>query len=129
LPFGLVNTDHWPLSHPIPNANVNIPEYEYPDVNTKPFHIGSFKKEWLSRLKPSDYSYEEADEDAFLANFAEEMGVGAETMAELKTVCSVDSLRCHPEDQQPDTEVVPPDPTLRTLVYDLTSVHTNEKCD
>lgn len=42
---------------------------------------------------------------------------------------SVDSLRCHPEDQQPDTEVVPPDPTLRTLVYDLTSVHTNEKCD
>lgn len=41
---------------------------------------------------------------------------------------SVDSLRCHPEDQQPDTEVVPPDPTLRTLVYDLTSVHTNEKC-
>ncbi|XP_063331305.1 snRNA-activating protein complex subunit 3 [Pelmatolapia mariae] len=98
------------------DANMNVPEYEYPDVNTKPFHIGSFKKEWLSRLKPSDYSYEEADEDAFHANFAEEMGVGAETMAELKAVCSVDSLRCHPEDQQPDTEVVPPDPTLRTLV-------------
>lgn len=69
------------------DPNVNVPEYEYPDVNTKPFHIGSFKKEWLSRLKPSDYSYEEADEDAFLANFAEEMGVGAETMADLKTVC------------------------------------------
>lgn len=31
---------------------------------------------------------------------------------------SLDSLRCHPEDQQPDPDVVPPDPTLGTLVYD-----------
>uniref|UniRef100_A0A3Q0SHF7 Uncharacterized protein n=1 Tax=Amphilophus citrinellus TaxID=61819 RepID=A0A3Q0SHF7_AMPCI len=107
------------------HPNTNIPEYEYLDVNTKPFHVGSFRKEWLSRLKPNEYSYEEGDEDEFNAKFAKEMGVGAETMAELKAVCSVDSLRCHPEDQQPDTELVPPDVTLRTLVYDLYSLNTN----
>lgn len=69
------------------DPNANIPEYEYPDVNTKPFHIDSFRKEWLSRLKPSDYSYEDDDEDEFNDTFAKEMGVGAETMAELRAVC------------------------------------------
>lgn len=98
------------------DTNTNIPEYEYTDVNTKPFHIGSFRNEWLNRLKPSNYSYQAEDEDAFEANFAEEMGVGPEIMTELKSVCSLESLRCHPEDQQPDTEVVPQDATLKTLV-------------
>uniref|UniRef100_A0A3Q3IJB5 snRNA-activating protein complex subunit 3 n=1 Tax=Monopterus albus TaxID=43700 RepID=A0A3Q3IJB5_MONAL len=104
------------------DTNTNIPEYEYTDVNTKPFHIGSFRNEWLNRLKPSNYSYQAEDEDAFEANFAEEMGVGPEIMTELKSVCSLESLRCHPEDQQPDTEVVPQDATLKTLVYGLFSV-------
>lgn len=31
---------------------------------------------------------------------------------------SLDSLRCHPEDQKPDPDIIPPEPTLRTLVYD-----------
>ncbi|XP_034543817.1 snRNA-activating protein complex subunit 3 isoform X3 [Notolabrus celidotus] len=44
------------------------------------------------------------------------MGVDAETMAELKSICSLESLRCHPEDQQPDTALVPEDPTLNTLI-------------
>uniref|UniRef100_A0A3Q3PYI1 snRNA-activating protein complex subunit 3 n=1 Tax=Monopterus albus TaxID=43700 RepID=A0A3Q3PYI1_MONAL len=69
------------------DTNTNIPEYEYTDVNTKPFHIGSFRNEWLNRLKPSNYSYQAEDEDAFEANFAEEMGVGPEIMTELKSVC------------------------------------------
>ncbi|XP_069023216.1 snRNA-activating protein complex subunit 3 isoform X2 [Embiotoca jacksoni] len=98
------------------DPNANIPDYEYTDVNTKPFHIGSFRTEWLNRLNPSSYSYQQEDGDTFDANFAKDMGIGAETMAELKSVCSVDSLRCHPEDQQPDTDLVPPDSTLRTLV-------------
>lgn len=67
--------------------NTNIPDYEYTDVNSKPFHIGSFRNEWLSRLNPSDFSYQQEDEDTFDANFAEEMGVGAEIMSELKTIC------------------------------------------
>ncbi|XP_040892478.1 snRNA-activating protein complex subunit 3 [Toxotes jaculatrix] len=97
-------------------TSTNIPDYEYTDVNTKPFHIGSFRNEWLKRLKPNDCSYQQEDEDTFDANFAKEMGIGAETMADLKSICSLDSLRCHPEDQEPDTEVVPPDPTLKTLM-------------
>ena len=31
---------------------------------------------------------------------------------------SLDSLRCHPEDQKPDPDVVPPESTLKTLMYD-----------
>lgn len=65
----------------------NIPEYEYADVNTKAFHVGSFRSEWLSRLTPRDVSFQLRDEDAFDADFAKEMGIGAETMAELKSVC------------------------------------------
>ncbi|XP_070835649.1 snRNA-activating protein complex subunit 3 [Chaetodon trifascialis] len=98
------------------SSDKNIPDYEYIDVNTKPFHFGSFRDEWLKRLKRSDYSYQEEDEHAFDANFAKDLGVDAETMADLKSICSLDSLRCHPEDQQPDANVVPPDPTLKTLV-------------
>ncbi|XP_071768551.1 snRNA-activating protein complex subunit 3 [Centroberyx gerrardi] len=98
------------------DRNPNIPDYEYIDVNTKPFHIGSFRNAWLEKLKPSTYSYEEEDEDTFDSNFAKEMGITAETMSEVKAICSLDSLRCHPVDQPPDTEVVPPDSTLRTLV-------------
>ena len=69
------------------DPTTSIPDYEYTDVNTKPFHVGSFKNEWLSRLKSSDYAYELEDEDAFDANFAKEMGISTETMKELKTVC------------------------------------------
>ncbi|XP_033481131.1 snRNA-activating protein complex subunit 3 isoform X1 [Epinephelus lanceolatus] len=103
-------------SKPSTDPNTNIPDYEHADVNSKVFHIGSFRDEWLKRLKPSNFSYQQEDEDTFNANFAKEMGISAETMADLKSICSVDSLRCHPEDQQPDTDVVPPDPTLKTLV-------------
>ncbi|XP_071373392.1 snRNA-activating protein complex subunit 3 [Centroberyx affinis] len=98
------------------DRNPNIPDYEYIDVNTKPFHIGSFRNAWLERLKPSTYSYQQEDEDTFDSNFAKEMGITAETMSEVKAICSLDSLCCHPVDQPPDTEVVPPDSTLRTLV-------------
>ncbi|KAF3687763.1 snRNA-activating protein complex subunit 3 [Channa argus] len=98
------------------DSDSNVPDYEYIDVNTKPFHIGSFRNEWLNRLKPSHYSYQLEDEDTFHANFAKETGIGEEMMADLKSICSLDSLRCYPEDQQPDTDLVPPDSTLRTLV-------------
>ena len=69
------------------DGGTNIPDYEFPDVNTKPFHLGSFRNEWLHRLRPGDCSYQPEDEDTFEANLAEEMGIGAETMAELKSVC------------------------------------------
>ncbi|KAI4833117.1 hypothetical protein KUCAC02_016034 [Chaenocephalus aceratus] len=98
------------------NANTNIPDYEYTDVNTNIFHIDSFRTEWLNRLQPGDFSFQPEDQDSSDALFAKEMGISADTMAELKTVCSLDSLRCYPEDQPPDPDVVPPDPTLKTLI-------------
>lgn len=69
------------------DPNTNIPDYEYTDVNTHIFHIGSFRNEWLNRLKPSNYSYQQEDEDTFDANFAKEMGISAETMTDLKSIC------------------------------------------
>lgn len=72
------------------SSDKNIPDYEFIDANTKPFHIGSFRNEWLNRLKPSDYSYQEEDEDSFDARFAEDMGIDAETMADLKSICRSD---------------------------------------
>ncbi|CAG11465.1 unnamed protein product [Tetraodon nigroviridis] len=98
------------------DPNPNVPEYEYQDVNTKPFHIGSFRAEWLKRLKPSDYSYQVEDEDTFDAKFAQELGVNAETMMELKSICNVDSLRCHADEETTDPEIVPSDSTLQTLI-------------
>lgn len=74
-------------SKPSADANANIPDYEYTDVNTRPFHIGAFRSEWLSRLTPGDISLRQDDDDAFDANFASEMRVAAETMAELKSIC------------------------------------------
>ncbi|KAI3352383.1 hypothetical protein L3Q82_005349 [Scortum barcoo] len=72
---------------PSTDPNINIPDYEYVDVNTKAFHIGSFRSEWLSRLRPSSFSFRPQDEDEFAAQFAEEMRVGPEIMADLKTIC------------------------------------------
>lgn len=97
-------------------SNTNIPDYEYVGVNTTPFHIGSFKSEWLKRLHPSSYSYEHPGEDSFDANFVKETGIDAGTLSELKSICSVDSLRCHPIGEHPDTEIVPEDPLLKTLI-------------
>lgn len=74
-------------SKPAKETFSNIPDYECTDVNTKPFHIGSFRNEWLKRLKPSDFSFQREDEETFDANFARETGVDAETMAEVKSIC------------------------------------------
>lgn len=74
-------------SAPTPDTDPNIPEYEFGNANTKKFHIESFRKEWLSKLKPCDYSYRVEDEDAFHANFAQEMAVSVDMMRELKEAC------------------------------------------
>ncbi|XP_070999562.1 snRNA-activating protein complex subunit 3 [Oncorhynchus clarkii lewisi] len=98
------------------NVNENIPVFEYKDINTKPFHVGSFRTVWLEKLKPIDYSYEDKYEENEDADFAKEMGIAPETLDELKAICSVDTLRGQAEDEPLDTNVVPPDPTLQTLI-------------
>ncbi|XP_028833579.1 snRNA-activating protein complex subunit 3 [Denticeps clupeoides] len=96
-------------------SNPNVPVYEYVDINTQVFHVGSFRQLWLDSLPPDVYSFEELDEEAQDAKFSEEFGVPAETLAELRAICSVDSLKSYPDDEPPDTSVVPPDPQLACL--------------
>ncbi|XP_057699465.1 snRNA-activating protein complex subunit 3 isoform X2 [Corythoichthys intestinalis] len=74
-------------SKPDTDSVSNIPEYEYGNANTTTIHIDSFRKEWLKRLQPSEYSYTAEDEDTFHANFAHETGISVDTMRELQKVC------------------------------------------
>ncbi|KAL6486836.1 hypothetical protein MHYP_G00034620 [Metynnis hypsauchen] len=93
----------------------NVPVYENVDVNTKPFHIGAFRNLWLEVLRPDQYSFSRAEPAAEDVELMGEMGVSAETLEEVKTICSVESLRSHPADEAPDPDVVPPDSKLATL--------------
>lgn len=68
-------------------ADSNIPDYELVGVNSKVFNVASFRDEWLSRLEPRDYCFNQVDEDEFDANFMKETGVSADTMKDLKSVC------------------------------------------
>ncbi|KAJ8388254.1 hypothetical protein AAFF_G00135150 [Aldrovandia affinis] len=96
-------------------ANNDIPTYEYVDINTRPFHVGAFERLWKETLKPTYYSFRDAPQETEDEEFAQEMGVSAETIDELKVICSPDTLRCYPENEPPDKNVVPMDPGLRTL--------------
>ncbi|XP_046691356.1 snRNA-activating protein complex subunit 3 isoform X2 [Silurus meridionalis] len=96
-------------------VNENVPVYEHVEVNSKPFHLGTFRDLWLSVLKPEYYSFNQTSRDVENALFIEEMGISPETLEEIKTICSPDSLRCHAEDEAPDPDVVPEDPQLATL--------------
>lgn len=69
------------------SLNENVPVYEHVDVNTKPFHIGSFRDLWLSVLKPEDYSFKETSGEIDDVRFMQEMGIPPETLEELKAVC------------------------------------------
>ncbi|XP_053358458.1 snRNA-activating protein complex subunit 3 [Clarias gariepinus] len=93
----------------------NVPVYEHIGVNSKPFHLSGFRDLWLSVLKPEDYSFSQISGEIEDAQFMEEMGITPETLEELKTICSPDSLRCHAEDEAPDPDLVPEDPQLATL--------------
>ncbi|KAI4903750.1 hypothetical protein NFI96_023329 [Prochilodus magdalenae] len=93
----------------------NVPVYENTDVNTKPFHVGAFRKLWLDVLRPELYSFTETDPAVEDVGLMEEMGIPPETLEDLKTICSIDSLQSHPGEEAPDPDVVPPDPKLATL--------------
>lgn len=69
------------------SSSSSVPDYELVDVNSKAFHIASFRDEWLSRLEPRDYSFNLVDEHAFDDNFMRETGVSADTMKDLKSIC------------------------------------------
>uniref|UniRef100_H3ARX3 Uncharacterized protein n=1 Tax=Latimeria chalumnae TaxID=7897 RepID=H3ARX3_LATCH len=94
----------------------NIPEYETVELNTKVFHVGSFANKWRETLEEGDLSLEEDEKLATVeeedAKVAKEMGISEETAAELRLVCSVDTLRCAGDD---NPNVIPDDTDLVTL--------------
>ncbi|XP_027012802.2 snRNA-activating protein complex subunit 3-like [Tachysurus fulvidraco] len=95
--------------------NENVPVFEHVEVNTKPFHIGSFRDLWLSVLKPEDYGFNQTAGEVEDAEFIETMGITPDILQELKTICSPESLRCHPADEVPDPDDIPADTQLATL--------------
>ncbi|XP_066535742.1 snRNA-activating protein complex subunit 3 [Hoplias malabaricus] len=93
----------------------NVPVYENVFMNTKPFHIGTFRDLWISKLSPELFSFPRTEPEQDESAFQRETNIPPEILHELKEICSPDSLRCHPEGEAPDPDVVPPDPQLATL--------------
>ncbi|XP_048855864.1 snRNA-activating protein complex subunit 3 [Brienomyrus brachyistius] len=91
----------------------NVPTYENVDVNSKIFRVGGFGRLWTEKLRPSDLSFQDGDEDAEDAAFALDMGITPQTMSEIKEICSPSTLKSGTETAQ--TELVPAEPILRTL--------------
>ncbi|XP_056096357.1 snRNA-activating protein complex subunit 3 [Rhinichthys klamathensis goyatoka] len=89
----------------------NVPAYEFINVNSNEFHIGTFRALWLDVLNPEVYSYCNSAPEIEDVEFIEEMGIEPKTLDELKIICSVDSLRSGHE----DADNVPSDPHLSTL--------------
>ncbi|KAL2098268.1 hypothetical protein ACEWY4_007475 [Coilia grayii] len=93
----------------------NIPRFEPNYLNSQVIHVESFRKLWLDALPPDLYSYETNPEEVEDAKLAELLELPIETLNELKDICSVNSLRSHPDDSPVDQNVVPSDPKLACL--------------
>ncbi|XP_033871466.3 snRNA-activating protein complex subunit 3 [Acipenser ruthenus] len=96
----------------------NIPTYEIRDINSNVVHVGSIARLWRERLNRKYFSFDERDIDTSTeedAAFGEEMGISAETMDEIKMICSLDTLKCHSEEETPDLELIPDDTSLACL--------------
>ncbi|XP_042548875.1 snRNA-activating protein complex subunit 3 isoform X2 [Dipodomys spectabilis] len=98
----------------------NFPEYEFPELNTRAFHVGAFGELWRGRLRGGgDLSLREpptpgvADSDLEDVAVARDLGCSLDAAAELRAVCGVDKLKCLEEGEDP--EVIPEDTDLVTL--------------
>ncbi|XP_072512138.1 snRNA-activating protein complex subunit 3 [Notamacropus eugenii] len=99
-----------------------FPEYEIPELNTKPFLVRAVGDLWKERLlgvrdfslePPAPSSLDGAGAGEEDAAVAEDLGCSLETAAELSLVCGLDKLKyCEEED---DPEVIPEDTSLVTL--------------
>ncbi len=65
----------------------NVPVYEFMDVNSKEFHIGTFRYLWLDMLNPEVYSYSDTAPELEDVEFIEELGIEPKTLEELKSIC------------------------------------------
>uniref|UniRef100_A0A669PSV6 Uncharacterized protein n=1 Tax=Phasianus colchicus TaxID=9054 RepID=A0A669PSV6_PHACC len=92
-------------------------EYEAGEPHTRVFRVGALGSGWRQCLQPRDLSLaeeeEEEDEEEAAGAVAEELGCTAETAAELRALCSVDTLVS--ADKERDPEAIPEDSGLETL--------------
>ncbi|XP_069482152.1 snRNA-activating protein complex subunit 3 [Ambystoma mexicanum] len=95
-----------------------VPEYEVQDMNTKTFHVGLFGKLWREALQPRDYSLQSEEEEengeAEDPLVSEELSCNMDTAAELRLVCSINTLKYEGEDEA-EPENIPEDTELVTL--------------
>ncbi|XP_001507870.1 snRNA-activating protein complex subunit 3 [Ornithorhynchus anatinus] len=103
----------------------NFLEYELPEQNTRPFHVGTLGSCWRERLQgPGDLSLAElhAPQQSSLLEgleviaedslVAQDLSCAPEAAVELRKLCSLDMLKCE-EEEYP--EVIPEDTSLMTL--------------
>lgn len=82
------------------SGGCSFPEYEFPELNTRPFHVGAFGELWRGRLRAQgDLSLKEPPASALLecggvtdcgredAAVAQDLGCSLEAAAELRAVC------------------------------------------
>ncbi|NXL34527.1 SNPC3 protein, partial [Glaucidium brasilianum] len=96
-------------------AAAAAPDYEATELYTRVFRVGAVGRRWRQELGPPDLSLAvgaaaEVDEAAAVAA---ELGCAAETVPELRAVCSIDVLTS--SDKEKDMDVIPEDSSLLTL--------------
>ncbi|XP_030050016.1 snRNA-activating protein complex subunit 3 isoform X2 [Microcaecilia unicolor] len=93
-----------------------VPEYEVKEQNSKVLHVEAVGRLWRARLSARDFSLQENEEpESDLAAVAQDLGCTLDTAAELKQVCSTDSLKCYEDDSNADPDTIPEDTRLVTL--------------
>ncbi|XP_028661691.1 snRNA-activating protein complex subunit 3 [Erpetoichthys calabaricus] len=100
------------MAQVVAESDCGIPAYEYQDINSTVFHVGTLAKLWKERLPADVYSFEEPAEDSSAqhdAVFGAEMALNCETVEEISTLCRLDTLKCYPEGESPDVETIPMD--------------------
>ncbi|KAM6230869.1 snRNA-activating protein complex subunit 3 isoform 1-T1 [Porphyrio hochstetteri] len=89
------------------------PDYEVAELYTRVFPVGAIGRHWRQQLGPPDLSLAVEEEDEGDAAVAADLGCAAETAAELRAVCSLDTLI--PSDKEKDPDVISEDSSLLTL--------------
>ncbi|KAM3936885.1 snRNA-activating protein complex subunit 3 [Leptodactylus fuscus] len=97
-------------------ADENIPQYEVTHVNTKKIHVASFGDLWRQSLSGCDLTLaEESYVDVEDDELAAELDCTTDIAAEIKSLCSVDSLKCNEDGEETKPEIIPEDSCLVTL--------------
>ncbi|XP_075708020.1 snRNA-activating protein complex subunit 3 [Rhinoderma darwinii] len=94
----------------------NIPVFEVTHVCTKKIHVASFGHLWRQTLSSCELSLaEESCVDVEDDELAVDLGCTTSVAGEIKSLCSVESLKGHEDGEEANTEIIPEDTCLVTL--------------